>query len=162
MANQTSRIEETHLVERLAALGSEGVTIRKLFGPEHGYRGRVEDAVQVNDEVYQGTGIPIRSLYGQKLKPSTADLEDLDLLVFDIQDVGVRFYTYISTLFYVMQAAAEMDIELLLLDRPNPNGFYVDGPVLEPGFSSFEGLHEVPVVHGRTISCLLKRSAVNI
>lgn len=151
VANQTSRIEETHLVERLAALGSEGVTIRKLFGPEHGYKGRVEDAVQVNDEVYQGTGIPIISLYGQKLKPSTADLEDLDLLVFDIQDVGVRFYTYISTLFYVMQAAAEMDIELLLLDRPNPNGFYVDGPVLEPGFSSFEGLHEVPVVHGMTM-----------
>ena len=151
VANQTSLIGTTRLVDKLVALGSELVKIRKLFGPEHGFRGQGEDAVPIEDDVDHKTDIPIISLYGRKRKPTAEDLADLDLLLFDIQDVGIRFYTYISTLFYVMQACAEMDLELLLLDRPNPNGFYVDGPVLEPGFSSFVGLHEVPVVYGMTI-----------
>lgn len=151
VANQTSLIGKTHLVDSLAALGRQLVDIRKLFGPEHGFRGQGEDTVPIEDDVEQKTGIPIISLYGRKRKPTAEDLADLDLLLFDIQDVGIRFYTYISTLFYVMQACAERDLELLLLDRPNPNGFYVDGPVLEPGFRSFVGLHEVPVVYGMTI-----------
>jgi uncharacterized protein YbbC (DUF1343 family) len=151
VANQTSLIGKTHLVDSLAALGRQLVNIRKLFGPEHGFRGQGEDTVPIEDDVEQKSGIPVISLYGRKRKPTAEDLADLDLLLFDIQDVGIRFYTYISTLFYVMQACAERDLELLLLDRPNPNGFYVDGPVLEPGFSSFLGLHEVPVVYGMTI-----------
>ena len=151
VANQTSLIGKTHLVDKLGALGRELFKICKLFGPEHGFRGQGEDAVSIEDDVDHKTGIPIISLYGRKHKPAAEDLADLDLLLFDIQDVGIRFYTYISTLFYVMQACAERDLELLLLDRPNPNGFYVDGSVLEPGFSSFVGLHEVPVVYGMTI-----------
>jgi uncharacterized protein YbbC (DUF1343 family) len=126
-------------------------TICTLFGPEHGFREQGEDAVPIEDDVDHKTGIPIISLYGRKRKPAAKDLADLDLLLFDIQDVGIRFYTYISTLFYLMQACAESGLELLLPDRPNPNGFYVDGPVLEPGFSSFMGLHKVPVVYGMTI-----------
>ena len=151
VANQTSRIGKAHLVDYLLALESLKLQVQRLFGPEHGFLGHGEDAVPIEDGEYQDTGIPIVSLYGRKLKPSPADLEDLDLLLFDIQDVGVRFYTFISTLFYVMQACAEQGLELILLDRPNPNGFYVDGPLLEPGFSSFEGKHEVPVVYGMTI-----------
>jgi len=151
VANHTSMKGKTHLLDSLAAMGREVVQICKIFGPEHGFRGQAEDAVPIDDDVDQKSGIPVISLYGQKRKPTAEDLADLDLLLFDIQDVGIRFYTYISTLFYVMQACAERDLELLLLDRPNPNGFYVDGPVLEPGFSSFEGLHEVPVVYGMTI-----------
>ena len=151
VANQTSLTGKTHLVKSLGAMGNKRVRICKLFSPEHGFMGQGEDAVPIEDDVDQKTGIPIISLYGRKRKPNAEDLADLDLLLIDIQDVGIRFYTYISTLFYVMQACAERDLELLLLDRPNPNGFYVDGPVLEPGFSSFEGLHEVPVVYGMTI-----------
>ena len=151
VANHSSILGRTHLVDRLAGLGREVVKIRKIFGPEHGFRGLGEDTVPIEDDVDQKTGIPIISLYGPKHKPGLEDLADLDLLVFDIQDVGVRFYTYISTLFYVMQACAESDLDLILLDRPNPNGSYIDGPVLESEFRSFEGLHQVPVVYGMTI-----------
>lgn len=151
VANQTSLIGKTHLVDSLGAPGNERVSICNLFGPEHGFRGQGEDAVPIENDVDLKTGIPVISLYGRKRKPTAEDLADLDLLLFDIQDIGIRFYTYISTLYYVMQACAERDLELLLLDRPNPNGFYVDGPVLELGFSSFVGLHEVPVVYGMTI-----------
>ena len=139
VANHTSLAGKKHLVDKLVAPGRELFKIRKLFGPEHGFRGQGEDAVPIEDEKDHKTGIPIISLYGHKRKPDAEDLSDLDLLLFDIQDVGVRFYTYISTLFYVMQACAERDMELFLLDRPNPNGSYVDGPVLEPEFSSFDG-----------------------
>ena len=151
VSNQTSMLGKIHLLDSLFALGREVVEICKVFGPEHGFRGKGEDAVSIEDGVDPETGLPVISLYGQKHKPVAADLAGLDLLLFDIPDVGVRFYTYISTLFYVMQACAERDLDLLLLDRPNPNGFYADGPVLEPDFSSFEGLHRVPVVYGMTI-----------
>ena len=151
VTNHTSMLGKIHLVDSLAALGREVVEICKIFGPEHGFRGKGEDAVPIEDDVDQETGLPVISLYGRKRKPAAADLAGLDLLLFDIQDVGVRFYTYISTLFYVMQACVENDLELILLDRPNPNGSYVDGPVLEAEFSSFEGMHEVPVVYGMTI-----------
>lgn len=151
VANQTSMISGTHLVDSLNAAGSEMHRICKVFSPEHGFRGEAEYGELVDDGVDPETGLPVVSLYGRNRKPSAGDLEDIELVLFDIQDVGVRFYTYISTLFYVMQACAENNLELLLLDRPNPNGFYVDGPVLEPEFSSFVGLNEVPVVYGMTI-----------
>lgn len=151
VANQTSMIGEVHLVDSLYALGSHVTRIWKVFSPEHGFRGEAEYGELVEDGVDPKTGFPVVSLYGRNRKPSDADLAELDLVVFDIQDVGTRFYTYISTLYYVMQACAENGKELLVLDRPNPNGFYVDGPVLEPEFSSFVGMHEVPVVYGMTI-----------
>ena len=151
VANQTSVIGETHLVDSLSSLGSEVTRIWKVFSPEHGFRGEAEDGELVDDGIDPKTGLPVISLYGRNRKPSATNLQDIDIVLFDIQDVGVRFYTYIYTLFYVMQACAENDLDLLLLDRPNPNGFYVDGPVLEPGFSSFVGMHEVPVVYGMTI-----------
>jgi uncharacterized protein YbbC (DUF1343 family) len=151
VANQTSVIKEMHLVDSLYAMGNEVTRIFKLFSPEHGFRGQVARGEAVPDGVDPVTGLPVVSLYGQNRKPPAEEFNDLDLILFDIQDVGTRFYTYISTLFYVMQACAEEDKELLVLDRPNPNGFYVDGPVLEPGFSSFVGMHEVPVVYGMTI-----------
>jgi len=151
VANQTSLIGGTHLVDSLSTVGSELTRIWKVFSPEHGFRGEAEDGEMVDNGVDSRTGLPVVSLYGRNRKPSAEYLADLDLLLFDIQDVGVRFYTYISTLFYVMQACAENNLELIILDRPNPNGFYVDGPVLEPEFSSFVGMHEVPVVYGMTI-----------
>ncbi len=151
VANQTSRIGNAHLVDSLHSLGGQIVRIRKVFSPEHGFRGGAERGAAVENGVDPSTGLPVVSLYGASRKPSEADLGEMDLVLFDIQDVGARFYTYISTLFYVMQACAETDRELLVLDRPNPNAFYVDGPVLEPEFSSFVGMHQVPVVYGMTI-----------
>jgi uncharacterized protein YbbC (DUF1343 family) len=151
VANQTSLVGSTHLVDSLSSLHSDVLRVWKVFSPEHGFRGEAEYGEMVGDGIDPKTGLPVVSLYGRNRKPSVEDLGDLDLVLFDIQDVGVRFYTYISTLFYVMQACAENGLELVLLDRPNPNGFYIDGPVLEPGFSSFVGLHEVPVVYGMTI-----------
>ncbi len=150
VANQTSLISTTHLVDSLNSLliGK----IAKIFCPEHGFRGSYEAGELVDDGLDAKTGIPLVSLYGNNRKPSPEMLHDIDLILFDIQDVGARFYTYISTLFYIMQSCAENGIELIILDRPNPNGFYVDGPVLEPEFSSFVGMHEVPVVHGMTMA----------
>jgi uncharacterized protein YbbC (DUF1343 family) len=148
VVNQTSFIGKKHLVDSLLSLK---VKIVKIFVPEHGLWGNVEAGGDVNSTTYRKTGIPVVSLYGQNLKPSASDLQGINMLIFDIQDVGVRFYTYISTLTYVMEACAENNIQLLVLDRPNPNGFYIDGPVLEKEFASFVGLHPVPVVYGMTI-----------
>lgn len=148
IANATSRIGDEHLVDAL--LGKD-IKIRKVFAPEHGFRGQKDAGETINDEIDTKTGLPIYSLYGRQKKPSAELLSDVDIMVFDIQDVGVRFYTYLSTLHYVMEACAENDIPLILLDRPNPNGFYIDGPVLKPEFASFVGLHPVPLVYGMTI-----------
>ncbi len=149
VVNQTSVIGETHLVDSLMSLGVEVV---KVFAPEHGFRGDHSDGATIKDGIDQESGLPIVSLYGKNKKPSQQMLEGLDIIVFDIQDVGVRFYTFISTMHYVMEACAEKGIPLLVLDRPNPNGFYVDGPVLKKEYSSFIGMHPIPLVHGLTIA----------
>jgi uncharacterized protein YbbC (DUF1343 family) len=148
VANQTSLIGQTHLVDSLI---HAGFNVVKAFGPEHGFRGGAGAGEEINSKVDAKTGIPVISLYGKNKKPTAEDLAGIDLMIFDIQDVGVRFYTYISTLTYVMEACAENKIPLILLDRPNPHGDYVDGPILEPAFSSFVGLHPVPVVYGMTM-----------
>ncbi len=147
-ANQTSTVNNTHLVDTLL---KRGINIVKIFGPEHGFRGNAGAGEHVNNAVDKKTGIPIISLYGDHKKPTTADCKDVDVIIFDIQDVGVRFYTYISSLQYVLEAALELHKPLLILDRPNPNGFYVDGPVLDMKFKSFVGMQPVPVVYGMTI-----------
>ncbi len=148
VANQTSRVDNQHLVDYLLA---NKVQVQKVFAPEHGFRGQASAGEKIKDGKDPATGLPVVSLYGSSKKPSPAMLADVDVLVFDIQDVGARFYTYISTLTYVMEAAAENHKKVVVLDRPNPNGHYVDGPVLEPGFESFVGLHPVPMVHGMTV-----------
>ena len=149
VVNPTSIIGNTPSVDSLKALG---VTILKIFGPEHGFRGDASAGVKVDDSFDVKTGIPAISLYGKHYKPSKEDLTDVDLMVFDIQDVGVRFYTYINTLHHVMEACAENNVELLILDRPNPNGFYVDGPILDLKLKSGIGIHPIPIVHGMTIA----------
>jgi uncharacterized protein YbbC (DUF1343 family) len=148
-ANQTSMVGNTHLVDTLQKLG---VDIKIIFGPEHGFRGNASAGEHVANEKDAKTGISVVSLYGNKRKPSAEDLKDIDILIFDIQDVGVRFYTYISSLQDYMEAAFENSKPLLILDRPNPNGFYVDGPVLDLKFKSFIGMQPVPVVYGLTIA----------
>jgi len=147
-ANQTSVVGNTHLVDTLKKLG---VNIIKIFAPEHGFRGTGDAGANVQTYTDVQTGIPVLSLYGSKLKPSEGDLSDIDLLLFDIQDVGVRFYTYISSLQYFMESAIENNKPLIILDRPNPNGFYVDGPVLDTAYKSFVGLQPIPIVYGMTI-----------
>ncbi len=148
VANQTSFIANTHLVD---SLHNAGYNVVKVFGPEHGFRGKAADGEHVENDIDPKTKIQIVSLYGANRKPSKKSMEGIDLMIFDIQDVGARFYTYISTMSYVMEACAEEGIPLLVLDRPNPHGDYVDGPVLEKQHSSFVGLHQVPVVHGMTV-----------
>ncbi len=148
VTNQTGMIGRVHLVDSLLSIG---VDIKKVFAPEHGFRGEAGAGEHVADERDKRTGLPLVSLYGKNKKPSPTQLADVDILLFDIQDVGVRFYTYISTLHYVMEAAAEQRKQVVVLDRPNPNGFYVDGPVLDTAFRSFVGMHPVPLVHGMTI-----------
>jgi len=148
VANQTSLIGNTHLVDSIV---SAGFNVVKAFGPEHGFRGKAADGEHVENAIDRKTGIQIVSLYGANRKPSAESLEGIDLMIFDIQDVGARFYTYISTMSYVMETCAENEIEFLVLDRPNPHGDYIDGPVLEKEFSSFVGLHTVPAVHGMTV-----------
>ncbi len=148
VANQTSRIGEAHLVDSLL---KAGIKVVKVFSPEHGFRGNEDAGKLVDDKIDLVTGLPIISLYGKSKKPHPEDLEEVDFVVFDIQDVGARFYTYISTMTYMMEACAEKSIPLMILDRPNPNGFYMDGPVMEKEFSSFVGLHPVPIVHGMTV-----------
>lgn len=148
VANQTSLIGETHLVDSLVAYG---INVRKIFTPEHGFRGGADAGAKVNNSRDEKTGIDIVSLYGKTKKPSPEMLSGIDVMLFDLQDVGVRFYTYISTMTYVMEACAENDIPLIVLDRPNPNGFYLDGPVLKTENQSFVGMHPVPVVYGMTI-----------
>ncbi len=147
-ANQTSMTGSVHLVDSLV---SSGIDIVRIFSPEHGFRGNEDDGALVKDGIDQKTGIQIRSLYQESKKPDKSDLEDIDIVIFDIQDVGIRFYTYISTLHYIMEACAENGKSLIVLDRPNPHGFYIDGPVLKPEYRSFVGMHEVPLVYGMTI-----------
>ncbi len=147
-ANQTSVINDTHLAD---SLQKRGVNIVKVFAPEHGFRGNADAGEKVDGYTDPQTGIKVVSLYGKKLKPSAEDLANVDVVVFDIQDIGVRFYTFISSLQYLMEAAFENDKPLLILDRPNPNGFYVDGPVLDTTYKSFIGMQPVPIVYGMTI-----------
>ncbi|MFA6944568.1 MAG: DUF1343 domain-containing protein [Pedobacter sp.] len=149
VVNPTSVIGNTTSVDSLKALG---VKIVKIFGPEHGFRGDASAGIKVDDSFDTKTGIPAISLYGKHNKPGKEDLEDIDLMIFDIQDVGVRFYTYINTLQHVMEACAENNKELLILDRPNPNGFYVDGPILDLKLKSGIGINPIPIVHGLTIA----------
>ena len=148
-ANPTSMVGNTHLVDTLLKMGVE---VKVIFGPEHGFRGDADAGEKVGNYKDQKTGIPVISLYGSKRKPSPEDLRDVDVLIFDIQDVGVRFYTYISSLEEFMEAAFEAGIPLMILDRPNPNGHYVDGPVLDTAYRSFVGMQPVPVVYGMTIA----------
>jgi uncharacterized protein YbbC (DUF1343 family) len=148
LVNNTSLIGKSHLADTLL---DSGVIIKKIFAPEHGFRGTSDAGEQVKDGVDVRTGIPLISLYGKNKKPTSEQLQDIDIVVFDIQDVGVRFYTYISTMHYVMEACAENNKILIVLDRPNPNGSYIDGPVLEPEFRSFLGMHTIPLVHGLTV-----------
>ncbi|TVZ25478.1 uncharacterized protein YbbC (DUF1343 family) [Gillisia sp. Hel_I_86] len=138
----------THLVDSLVSLNLEVV---KVFAPEHGFRGTADAGQRIKDGKDVKTGLPIISLYGDNKKPKPEQLKDIDIMIFDLQDVGARFYTYISSLHYVMEACAENNIPLIILDRPNPNGHYVDGPILNPEHSSFVGMHPVPVVHGLTL-----------
>ena len=157
VANQTSVIfkeiykkkqEARHLVDSLLTLGIE---VKKVFAPEHGFRGKADAGEVVKDGFDTKTGLQIISLYGKNKKPSATQLKGIDIVVFDIQDVGARFYTYISSLHYVMEACAEGNIPVIILDRPNPNSHYIDGPVLEAKHTSFVGMHTVPVVYGMTI-----------
>jgi uncharacterized protein YbbC (DUF1343 family) len=147
-ANQTSLISKTHLVDSLQQLG---VDIRVIFGPEHGFRGNADAGEKVSNYTDEKTGIPVVSLYGQKRRPDEKDLSEIDVMIFDIQDVGVRFYTYISSLETYMLSAMEFNKPLIILDRPNPNGFYVDGPVLDLQYRSFIGMQPIPIVYGLTI-----------
>ncbi len=157
VANQTSIVRKgaslknknfTHLIDTLL---SHHIQIVKVFAPEHGFRGKMDAGEKVANDKDVKTGLPIISLYGANKKPKKDQLSDIDIVLFDIQDVGVRFYTYISTLSLVMEACAEQGIKLIVLDRPNPNGYYIDGPTLEKAYSSFVGMHEVPLVYGMTI-----------
>ncbi|MGB3801089.1 MAG: DUF1343 domain-containing protein [Lewinella sp.] len=148
VVNQTSTVGATHLVDTLLALGQE---VQIIFAPEHGFRGDADAGAQIADGTDTRTGLAIKSLYGSNKKPSAQDLANVDLIVFDIQDVGARFYTYISTLHYVMESAARYGKPVVILDRPNPNGHYIDGPIRKPGFESFVGLDPIPVVHGLTV-----------
>jgi len=148
VVNQTSLIGDQHLVDYLI---SKKLTIKRIFAPEHGFRGEAGAGEWVDNSKDKATGIPIISVYGKNRKPSAVQLAGIDIVIFDIQDVGCRFYTYISTLHYMMEACAENNITLLILDRPNPNGDYIDGPVLQPAFKSFVGMDPIPVVHGCTI-----------
>lgn len=149
VGNQTSIVGTTHLVDTLLACG---VNVTKIFCPEHGFRGTAAAGAHIDNSTDPKTGLPIISLYGKNKKPTPEQMADVDYVVFDLQDVGCRFYTYLSTLHYVMEACAERGIPLIVLDRPNPNGHYVDGPVLDTArYRSFVGMHPVPVVYGMTI-----------
>ena len=147
-ANHTSTVGNSHLVDTLQKLG---VDIRVIFGPEHGFRGNVPDGVKIMDYKDEKTGILVVSLYGSKRRPSADDIKDVDVLIFDIQDVGTRFYTYISSMQEFLECALENHKPLLILDRPNPNGYYVDGPVLDPKFKSFVGMQPIPINYGMTM-----------
>ncbi|MBP0903642.1 exo-beta-N-acetylmuramidase NamZ domain-containing protein [Mariniflexile gromovii] len=145
---KTQNPNYTHLVDSLIALS---INIKSVFAPEHGFRGTADAGEHIKDGIDTKTGVPIVSLYGDNKKPKPEQLKNIDIMIFDIQDVGARFYTYISSLHYVMEACAEANIPLLILDRPNPNGHYLDGPILEMEHKSFVGMHPIPVVHGMTI-----------
>lgn len=149
LANQTSIIGKTHLVDSLQKLG---INIVKVFGPEHGFRGNASAGAKISDEVDQRTGIPIISLYGKKNKPSEEDLADVDILIYDLQDVGVRFYTNINALSRLMEACEASKKTLLILDRPNPNGYLIDGPILDMKYKSGIGMFPIPMSHGLTVA----------
>lgn len=148
-ANHTATIGHKHLVDSLVSLG---INITKAFGPEHGFRGTADAGEKIDNYIDAATGIPVISLYGKKRKPSAGDLADIDILLFDIQDVGTRFYTFISSLQEFMEVAFENSKPLIILDRPNPNGFYVDGPVLDTAYKSFVGMQPIPSVYGMTMA----------
>jgi uncharacterized protein YbbC (DUF1343 family) len=148
VVNQTSEVNGAHLVDTLL---SRGVNIVKVMAPEHGFRGEAPDGEKIDDSRDEKTGIPIVSIYGKTKKPSPEMLEGVDVIIFDIQDVGVRFYTFISTMHYVMEAAAENQKQVIVLDRPNPNGMYIDGPIKDESVTSFVGMHPIPIVHGLTV-----------
>jgi len=148
VANAASLVNKTHLVDTLLR---HNIQITKIFSPEHGFRGNIDAGEKVNDTFDNKTGIPIISLYGKHKMPTEKDLQNVDVVVFDLQDVGVRFYTYISTLYYVIKSCALFNKPLIILDRPNPNGFYIDGPVLDTNYRSFLGIIPIPLVYGMTI-----------
>ncbi|QHT71608.1 DUF1343 domain-containing protein [Rhodocytophaga rosea] len=148
VVNHTSLVGNTHLVDTLL---SHKINIRKIFAPEHGFRGEASNGETLKNEIDPNTGLPLVSLYGKNKKPTAEQLADIDLVIFDIQDVGTRFFTYISTMHYVMEACAENAKQVIVLDRPNPNGHYIDGPILKPAFKSFVGMHPIPIVHGLTV-----------
>lgn len=149
VANQTSVVGYRHLADSLL---NAGVKLVKIFAPEHGFRGEAEAGASIKSGKDILTGLQVISLYGQHKIPTREDLTDVDVVIFDIQDVGARFYTYISTLSYVLESCARYNVEIMVLDRPNPNGYYVDGPVLKKEFTSFVGLHPIPIVHGMTMA----------
>jgi uncharacterized protein YbbC (DUF1343 family) len=148
VVNHTALLGKTHLVDTLL---SAGIEIKKVFAPEHGFRGDADAGELLQNSTDAKTGLPIVSLYGKNKKPTPEQLADIEIVIFDIQDVGVRFYTYISTMHYVMEACAENDKKLIIFDRPNPNGSYIDGPIREYKYKSFVGMHPIPIVHGLTI-----------
>lgn len=148
LVNHTSLLGQTHLIDTLL---SHGINITRIYAPEHGFRGNADAGEHIKSGLDTKTGLPVISLYGKHKKPTAEDLESVDVVIFDIQDVGVRFYTYISSMHYMMEACAENKIPMLVFDRPNPNGDYFDGPVLKEEFKSFVGMHPIPVVHGLTV-----------
>jgi len=148
VVNQSSVVHHQHLVDFLL---SQQINVTKIFAPEHGFRGKADAGAVIKNGIDTATGLPIVSLYGKRKKPTKNDLKNIDVLVFDIQDVGVRFYTYLSTLHYIMEAGAENNIEVIVLDRPNPNGARIDGEVLNMKYKSFVGMHPVPILYGMTI-----------
>ena len=149
VVNQTSRVGEQHLLDYLLALN---INVVRIFAPEHGFRGDHDAGAHVSNDVDSVTGIAISSIYGKNKKPAAEVMADLDVIIFDIQDVGVRFYTFISSMHYMMEAAAESGAEFMVFDRPNPNGKFVDGPILETQFQSFVGMHPIPILHGMTVA----------
>ncbi|MFW5778088.1 MAG: exo-beta-N-acetylmuramidase NamZ domain-containing protein [Bacteroidota bacterium] len=148
LGNHTSKIKDIHLVDTLL---SAGLDIVRIFSPEHGFRGEAAAGEYVKNSIDPITGLPVISLYGSNRIPSPEDVKDLDVIIFDIQDVGVRFYTYISTMTYMMQTASSVGVPMIILDRPNPNGHITDGPLLDSEHTSFVGLHPIPVLHGMTV-----------
>lgn len=153
VVNQTSLVDDTHLVDYLLA---HKVAVKVIFSPEHGFRGDKDAGQIIKHSVDSQTGIKIHSIYGKNKKPPTSLMQDLDIIIFDIQDVGLRYYTYLSSMHYVMEAAAESGTQFMVFDRPNPNGRFVDGPILQPAFSSFVGLHPIPILHGMTLAELAR------
>lgn len=151
VANQTSILPNRQNIHLVDFLLSQGIELKKVLVPEHGFRGTADAGEKVNNSIDSKTGLHIISLYGTNKKPSVDQIKDLDILIFDLQDVGTRFFTYISTMHYLMEACAENGKKLIIFDRPNPNGEYTDGPVLKKGFESFVGMHPIPVVHGLTV-----------
>ena len=149
VVNQTSNVFDEHLVDVLL---KNNIDIKMIFSPEHGFRGNRDAGEKFDSSIDTKTGISLVSLYGKNHKPSLTTMKELDVIVFDIQDVGVRFYTYISTMHYMMEAAADAGVEFIILDRPNPNGSFVDGPILEKEFRSFVGMHPIPLLHDMTVA----------